>query len=409
MAKRSEPAIRIREFTGLNNKAEPRAMQLGELVRADNIDIDDRMKIRRRRGFAQDYAASAITAAWSSNDESRMFVIDSGELQEYVASGSLKTLKLGLPSSEAYFEDAGDRYYLSVGGTLGLITDTYADLIIPAPETPLVRAGSGNLPAGRYLVSTVLVEPDGRQGGACAVQQSNLSDNSALEIEVEQVSGYETRVYVSGTNGDQLQFVQQLDGGMVVVTDFYQLQGDILDTIQMIAGAPPVPSGPIAYHEGRLHVAATDLSSGLSYIYRSEPFWPHLFVPWQNAETIQGVIWMMASTAEGLLVGTDRGIYLITEGGLTTLASYGVVAGQNDYHEPDTGKVYFWTEEGLCRAIPFENLTQERLSAAPGQRCYVGKVKEGGFERIVAGVHLDGATTEENDANNPRERNRYGQ
>jgi hypothetical protein len=387
-------------------------MQLGELVRADNIDIDDRNKIRMRRGYVQDHPGSAISAAWASNDESRMFIIDSGDLQEYTAPGSVLTLQSGLPADEAYFEDAGDRYFLSVGDVLGLITsDGYTNLVIDTPGTPLVRAGSGNLPAGLYLISAVLIAPDGRQGGACPVNQVALDADSALEIEVDQVAGFETRVYVSGTNGDQLQFVQQLDGGMVVVTDTYQMQGDILDDIQIKGGPPPVSGGPIAYHNGQLHISLIDRQAGLTYIYRSEPFWPHLFLPWQDAETVHGVVVMMASTSEGLIVGTDRSIFLITDGGLTTLAEYGAVPGQNRYIDPDNSKVYFWTAEGICRALPFENLSKERLSAPPGHRCFVGRVDEGGFERLVVGTYVADGTYDQDTADNPRERerNRYGQ
>jgi len=405
MAKKlSEPSLKVKKFTGLNNKAEPRTMSPGELVRADNVDIDDRNAVRMRRGHVLALAGSSITAAWASEDESRMFLIDSGELQEFNGEAKL-TLASGFSADEAYFADAGDRYYVSCGTRLGIITaDGYVDLVVPTPDTPQAVAGPGNLGAGRWLVAAVHRAPDGRQGAASQIQQIILEEDQGLDITIDPVSGFETLVYCSKQNGDQLFYAGVVDGGSVHITNLSQVGGDVLDNAQIMGGEPPVPSGPIAYFGGQLYVTVIDRPSGLSYIFRSEPFWTHLFSAWRDVETIHGQVRMLTAVPEGVIVGTNRSVFALSEGGLTTLAEYGVVPGQTAFLDRATDNVYFWTVEGICRALPFENLTESRLSAPPGDRCFVGLIREGGFGRLVVGTAIADGEGDGTVPSNPRNR-----
>ena len=401
MAKRSEPSVKFKEFAGLNNMAEPRALGAGELSRADNIDLDDRNRIRRRRGHDQDYPASVgITACWSSNDETRMFMIDGGILQEYLGDGAVRELATGFSSDEGYFVDAGDRFFLSCGDKLGFINeDGYQDLLIPDPVTPEVAVTGGALPAGRYLVAVVLETQDGRQGSASLLVSTVLDTDQGLQITLPDYPGYTIRLYVSRANDDHLRFAGKFDGGgLALMTADWQLKGEVLDDVQINASSPPISGGPIAYFQGRLYLPLIDPNSGITYIYRSEPFWPHLFTPWQDAETIHGQLRMLVDGGEAVLVGTDRSIFALNDSGLVTLADYGVVSGQTHYIDRKSDKVYFWSREGICEGLPFKNLMEGRVSVPPGDRCYVGLVREGGFDRLLAGVHIDA----ENTAPNPR-------
>jgi hypothetical protein len=391
MAKKSEPSAKIKEFAGLNNMADHRSLSPGELCRADNVDITDRKGIRRRRGHDIDYSPlGVITAAWSSQDESRMFIVDDGSLMEYQGDGGTKVLQTGFPTDTAYFADAGDRYFVSCGGRLGFIGEEgYQDLAIPTPQTPVVMSTPGALGIGRRLVAAVLEAPDGRQGGASAIASVDLeTEGLGLQIIVYGEPGYITRIYISDANGDQLKHVGSVDDGVVFISSAWQINGDVLDQAQIDAMPPPTPDGPIAYHEGQLYLSVSDLPGGISYIYKSMPFWPHLFLPWQDTDTVTGQTLMLAATVQGMIVGTNRSIFALSEGGMVELAKYGVVPGQNPYHDTDSQEVYFWSEEGICKGLPFQNMFDGRVSPPPGDYCYIGKVSEGGFDRIVAGTHV---------------------
>ena len=96
----------------------------------------------------------------------------------------------------------------------------------------------------------------------------------------------------------------------------------------------------------------------------------------------------MAATDTALIVGTDKAIHAYTSEGRQTLADYGVVPGQ--HWSMDGEKAFFWSERGLCRALPFENLTEQQVSVAPGvsaggcvmnidgQKRYVIALQQGG-------------------------------
>lgn len=398
--KKSEPAVPIQEWSGLNNKAEPRTLTLGELTRADNIDLDNRKRIRRRRGYNLNLSAANITAAWGSEDETRMFLIDDGTLKEYQDPVAVD-IASGFPGTEAYFADAGDRYFVSCGGVSGVIDAFgYRDLAVPTPTAPRLTETGGRLPAGRRLVSAVCQDASGRQGGACQIQAIDLPADSGINIEVTAQPGFTIIVFVSRANDDQLREAGRTDiGGSFVFEDDPSTGPQILDPVQLSAGPPPAFTGPIAYHEGCLWGAVIDRPLGLSFLFRSEPFWTHLFNPTTKVETVQGQVRMLASTGEGLVVGTDRNIHaLIPEQGLVDLAQYGVIPGQNSYYERDSQKVLFWTQEGICEALPFANLTNDRLSAKAGDRCCVGMVRQGGFSRLMVVTHTD----PDDEAPNPR-------
>jgi hypothetical protein len=412
MANKSEPSAKYKEFSGLNNKADHRSLAPGELCRADNIDITDRNGIRRRRGHDIDYTPlGAITAAWSSHDESRMFLVDDGNLMEYQGDGGTQLLQTGFPTDIAYFADAGDRYYVSCGGGLGFIGEGgYQNLVIPSPQSPVVMSTPGALGIGRRLVATVLEAPDGRQGNASQILSVDLdTEGLGLQVLVYGEPGYTTRVYVSDANGDQLKYVASVYEGAVFVASAWQLNGDVLDQAQIDARPPPVPDGPIAFYQGQLYLSVSDIPGGLSYIYKSMPFWPHLFLPWQDTDTVTGKTTMLAAAGQGLIVGTNRNICVLAEGGIAELAKYGVVPGQNPYHDTDTNDVYFWSEEGICKALPFQNFFEDKVSPPPGDYCYIGRVNEGGFDRIVAGTHA--ADGENAVASNPSDhyQHRHGQ
>jgi hypothetical protein len=408
MAKKSEPSAKFKEFSGLNNKVNPRSLGAGELCRADNIDIDDRNHIRRRRGHDSEHIAGVgISACWSSNDETRMFLIDGGILEEYLGDGSTRELATGFTVDEAYFADAGDRFFLSCGPDLGFIdADGYHNLVIHSPPAPVVLPVPGGLSAGRRMVATVLEAPDGRQGPASRIMMVDLDAGSGMQISVQEETGFLTRIYVSKANGEHLHYAGTLVSGSTLIANDWQVEGEVLDEVQIHASTAPVQDGPIAYLDGRLWLSVIDRPAGLTYLFKSEPFWPHLFTPWRDAETVHGQVRMLAATKEAMLVGTDRSIFAIGgEGGLTTLADYGVVPGQNHHYDRNSNAVYFWSSEGICRGLPFENMTEDRVSAPPGDRCYVGMVKEGGYSRLVVGTHV--ADGDNAVASNPSDHYQY--
>lgn len=395
MAKRSEPAAKITEFSGLNNKAEPRTMQPGELVQADNIDIDDRKRIRRRRDERSVLPLVNLTSAWTTPDEERLFLVGDGVLYEVVGDTyALITLASGLSDDETYWATDGELVYCSnTWGDYVIGREGAYPLALPEVDTPLMHIISGDLPPGRYLAACTVLDSRGREGPASQIVVVTLDATGGLQFEQPTVpAGYTVNYYLSRTNGDDLyRATQQVrDSGSL---------NQIMEE-PLYSGNSPLPGGPIAWSNGRLVKGLNVTEGDTGMVTFSYPYWAHLFALGKEDFLVPGRVVALADVDQkGLLIGTTRRIMGRTpDGVLDTLADYGAVGGHTMATD-DKGMVYFWTHQGMCRAFPFENLTETVLSAPGGTRCAVGIVKEGGFERVMAVT--EGLSTETPE--NPRD------
>jgi len=384
----SEPSAKISEFVGLNNRAEPRAMRPGELTVADNVDLDDRKKIRRRRGYSSALTLSNLTALWATPDEERLFAVAAGSLYEIRGEYAAVELAGGLSDEETYWDWDGERVFVSnTARDMVIHGETAYPLVVPRPMSgPSFVVVDGNLPAGRYLIAVLHEDIDGRQGGASPVVVVQLEDNQGLQIIPQApVAGYETRYLATRANGTELR--RAYEGP--AFTDLGQL-GAALEDAQY-AGFDPVAGGPIAYHAGRLWKGLSQGASGL--VAASHPYWTHLFEYGRNDFMVPGRITGLADVQrDHLLIGTSRGVWVNNlESGLTQLTDYGMPAGQAITRDRN-GVVYFWTVRGICRALPFENLSEQVLAAAPGERAAVGVVEDAGFARLLTLTRDDGGT-----------------
>jgi len=396
---KSERTAKYEKFVGLNNKAEPRTMAPGELTLADNIDIDDRNRIRRRRGFSIAKEIAGVSAAWATPDERRLFVVADGSLYEIRGDDySEVQLATGLGSGPIWFDWDTQRVFV-VSSTAAFVVDGMQayKMDIPPGLSPSLREVNGNLPEGRYLVASVFQDANGRQGAAGPLQQITLPAGGGIQISTIGLSGYKIRHYVSQTNGTTVRALQGT-GTTQNVTDIEQL-GAVLEEAQYGAQGMPL-GGPIAYHNGRLFMAVYQPEIEATGVWFSKPYWPHLFDMSRDGFIIDGSVNLLADIpGKGLLIGTDRAIYVRgMEEELVQLADYGTVPGQQNFYRDDVGNVYLWTEDGIAKALPLEPLTESRLSAAAGSKCAVGVVKEGGFDRLMVGTHVE----VDDEASNPR-------
>lgn len=190
-------------------------------------------------------------------------------------------------------------------------------------------------------------------------------------------AGYEVRYFASGTNDDTLYSV----GNEVRSADDH---GPAMEQAQYF-GHQPVMGGPIAWHAGRLVKGIDAMGDGTGYVALSEPYWPHLFTYGNYDFQVPGKVTALADVQHSaLLVGTTRRVFRHhLDEGLLQVADYGIPNG-HPVAVDDNGLVYFWTQRGMCRAFPFENLTDAAVAVPVARRCSVGIVKHGGFERVVA-------------------------
>jgi hypothetical protein len=124
---------------------------------------------------------------------------------------------------------------------------------------------------------------------------------------------------------------------------------------------PPPAGNLLGVRRDQIAVAAWEDERDRSVLYLSRPGYPHEFRLERDYQLFAGRITLLADTSSAFVIATDRAIYLDPyEGPLTRVADYGVPLNGMVYDERDV--VFFWSERGLCKAAPFENLTDKQFA-----------------------------------------------
>jgi len=381
----NEPTVNIDKFLGLYNREQSRRLPIGALTTAENVDIDDTGGIIRRQGYVKSLDLTSVTSAFSTQDERRLFVISDGDLVLVHPDQSTSLLYSGIGSDYIYWVEIADFIVLSTGHIIN--KDNQVTLWrIPTPLEPAVRLVSGDLPPGQYQVATVFKDSAGREGGASPVRVIDLNDNGGLQIEPDTVSGYTSLVFVTDTNGTELYYAATTTGP-VTIRETVNLTVPI-EAAQLGGYPAPVDASIVAYYDSRLWAAAP---GDVSYIWFSEPFWWNLFALQNNFIAIPGRVQMLVGHKDGLIIGTDDEIYVYNDS-LVRVAEYGVPPGR-PYSVDDMGVVFIWTKQGVCSALPFQNLTEQKLSLAAEDLCYTEVVEQNGFRKFVV-LAGDGGTAD---------------
>lgn len=123
---------------------------------------------------------------------------------------------------------------------------------------------------------------------------------------------------------------------------------------------PPPYGTVLGTRRSQIAVAAWEPDKDRSVVYFSRPEYPHEFRLLSDFQMFAGRITMLAEVSQGLVIGTDRAIFVDPiDAPLQRMADYGVPHGGMLYD--DRNIVYFWSDRGLCKALPFENLTDKAL------------------------------------------------
>ena len=395
---KNEPTLSIDRFRGINNVERPSRLEPGWLAGADNMSLDDEGGLESRQGYTAIAGFTAITSAYATRDQTRLYVVDNGDLKRVVSMQPLVTAVLasGLPSGEVYWCEAGNMVLFS-GAAQGVIDGgDYYPLSIPMAPSPGLTQIDGQLPGGRYRVACTFKDARGREGGSGPAGVIDVADDSGISMILPSLADHTVIVYVSSVNGETLYRLDEDTGGGFVWVD--QSPSTFpLNEEQVVAYPAPANADLIAFHESKLWVSDYDQSTDLSYLFHSKPFWYHLFDLSRDYVAIPGKVLMLASVPGGLIIGTNREIYVYTvEEALVKLADYGVVPGHNVAYQQN-GNVVFWTQRGVCSGLPFKNHTDETYSVPHGARVGVQLIEKQGKNQFIVVAASGG------NANNPYE------
>lgn len=354
MAAKSEPGFAppITGFKGINNRIDPIALGLQWQLGADNALVDNAGFLIRRPGYSA--VLSNVVDLYGTKD-GRLFVVTADtSLFEVAADGSYRQRAIGFSGAPFQWAELGYAIFAMSETTAWVIyPKRVAAWGIPTLSAPTVATTSGNFPTGAYNVACILAAADGRLGGCSGVSSITLTAGQGLVITSPAVAGYTTRAYLSQTDGALLYAVSTpLDNGMLTLTTLPTLGA----RLQTQAIYPPPQGQVIGSYNSRMVVGVWEPEFDRSVLYYSQADAPHWFAVDTDYQLLPGKIGLLVGVANTLLIGTDRALWVQTQGApLQQLANYGVIPGTQTWI--DSGQVVFWTDNGMVTYPPFANLT----------------------------------------------------
>lgn len=386
----------ISKFLGLNTADDPARLGKGWLQQADNVIITDTGAVERRDGYSLALSATP-RGAYTMADFSRMYLVNDTSLVQVMPDMTTRVLATGYARRPMYFVEVNNEVFFTNGVNSGRIM---ADgRVLPwgwtIPQEPTLEAASGTMPAGMYRVICSFLLADGRETGTSREARITLDDNQALRItNIPQMAGARTAVYIAAANSTV--FRRAFDTTLPAAT--WNGGANSLSVEAATQFAMPLPRDAIlpAAFEGRVYVASFDAARNVSTLWASEPLAWHLFKPQKSFLQVVGRAGVLTSTDEGLVIGTDETIMRWTGEKMEQLADYGVVPGYNVATDSETGDTYTWTQRGVCRLSPFQNLTEGHLRVPPGVQAGGCVIRSRGQSHFVVALQSGG------EAFNPR-------
>jgi hypothetical protein len=378
----------VARFSGLNNVDDPLSLGLSWLTQADNVNITSADKLERRDGYTLDTAGD-IKGAYATIDLQRMYYVDDVALKAYggaVLDGISSSARMHWTevNGDVFFNNGIDR------GIIKPDNQVHA-WEWPEPAAPVLSVVTGSLAPGKYDVLCTYLLPDGRETGAGQSASIQIEDGQALMIsQIPQYAGHVTRTYIAPANSTVFQLAYE--GFQTARRWDYSPNSLGLDLAT--DDFDPLPAGctVIQAWKGRMYAAQYIPSSDMTAIWMSQPLGFHLFDLATDFLAISGEVLMLAPTDEALVIGTDKEIHGYTGEAIVKVAEYGVVPGFGwacDDEDP-AKPVLMWTQRGLCKAMPFTNLTSGHVSVAPGVQAGAAVIAQGGQKRFVAVLHQGG-------------------
>ena len=387
--------VPLSRFLGLNNKLDPmigstssdgKALTWEWQSQADNVDLSDAGRYRRRDGYQTFVSGSQITGSFSTFDFSRLYIIDGGTLKQVHADGSTTDLYAGL-AGPAYWAEINDVVYLSCSEKLEIRKDgSVCRWGVPVPEGGRAVNASGRLAPGTYRVCFTFMDSRNREGGAGPSIEVDVVDGGITLSEIPLLDGYVTLIYLAG-KGTVFNFLVATTGPSYTYTGNYALGRELLTPF---LDPPPAEAGYIAAFKARIYAAQYLPESDSTVIWQSEPMGYHLFGLNDSFLLVPGQVTQLAASESTLVICSETRTWLFDGSTLSDPIEYGAVPGQHADVGPDK-KLYFWTTRGLCRAAPFENLTESAVSVAPGLQAGGGVVQRHGYVQYVAVLKSGGA------------------
>lgn len=280
------------------------ALPAGAVRRAENVDVNSDGRFQRRAGYSVAIPGAGFHSLFSSKrgtlvaQDDKVFALNTSSmaLTEICDTGSNTPVEFIEYNGHTYLINEGSFWWIPVDGTIRPV-----GVALPARMPDIEPAGSGALPAGRYVVALSRVDARGEESPTKVLGAVDLpSGGGVLLSNLEQSLEHSYRIYLTPPNGDALYLSEEFSAAFAEYLVTQPGDGSIR-TSQNLA---PMPAGSfVRWHAGRLFVARGDT------LWFSEALRPHLRDPRFNFIRFGGDIRFIETIPGGLYVGDDRGVW----------------------------------------------------------------------------------------------------
>lgn len=353
---------------GLNNRRGPTQLDtIGAdrtratyLAAAENVDINEKGRVRRRGGTTRKIAGRAHSM-WS--DERGAFcVLDNvlGSLSAQGTSVQFSPIRNDVMRQVSFSRGADGEVYWTDGSVIRRIAGGQDRPVVTESleVEPSVIPVAGGLRAGQYMLVFTAIGPDG-ESGSTTPTYVDVPDNGGVFI--SGLPGRPTRIYMSGPNGEVPTLVMTTSNTQAAIMVY---SGDGIRCQTLLNS--PMPAGQIVRHFlGRMLVAVGNT------LYISEPYNYGIFNGASGYIPFPEPITVVEPTPGGLYVVADQTYFFADlNQGPTIALSYGALAGSGGFDR--RSKTAFWMSvKGIVVADmngQARNVQEEALTFGPARR-----------------------------------------
>lgn len=365
---------------------------------AINMDIDDNLKIKPAPGFTKVDSASAEDIFYSM-ELRRCYIIRSGDLYEYFKNGDAILLLSDVGVAGQWEELNGKVYFTNGASFLVIEGGVVREWGIPVPPQFNIDSGPGEMTPGDYMITATYRAEDGRESGALAATIVQ-STGGLILTDIPTLADHDTVIYLSGTNGGVMYEALATRESTITMAGMPEQRPPI---VTLHLSGPP--GGDIlTEHQGRMCLGQYFPELNLSAVWRSEPLGFELFDQYSDSVIlIPGRVNLIGSVGVYLIIGTDDSIYGYSDEatqeyqqGLTELLEAGSIGGT--LAKDVNGELWFWTDRGAAKAMPFQLITDEYFAAPTAVSGSGAIIDYDGFSRYCVMLNEKTALINENEA-----------
>lgn len=357
-----------------------------------NFDVDDRGKIRLRKGKTKIYAGSIVKDTFWSNNDIALFVED-GDLKLLNTDFTATLLRSSVGYSPMRYVVVNNVVYYSNNVVTGIVRDGSNEPwgVKPPSQQPTLSAAtsSGNLSAGVYQVAVTFISPSGEESGTGKSAQITVEAGGSIHLSaIPQPPAYHMiNVYVSAANGEKLYSLHTLIRGQVD-WDIYNVANQTARILETQFGMEPPAGSNLEYYNGRIYIGSGNV------VWVTEPLRYGLVKRATGFYLFGSDVTMIKAVQDGVFVAADLTYFLsgIDTPNLDNLdvLPYGAIDCQPIEIEKTVEgviRVAWWSERGLCigeRGGKVTNLMEDKVAVSKFKRGSLMFRENDGIRQIVA-------------------------